>query len=436
MIGPYPIAYSRDGRFLAAYCSNDVNKGTGLTIWNAATGEEHFTLPFAPHYGLKGFSVSDEGKYILWAGFEAPVDDSQFSLGHFEVRIHDVSTGLAAHVLEPSEPLANKWLQWRLREEDSLSMSTYLFNKDSIPLGFSHDGELFVGAKHGGLDFWKLATGKKVLRLPGEQFAWSCRPTNMVAACRVNLLNRPVRMEDFRNWSASNFTLEIEVSNLEKARQNLPPDLLLCLDAPSFNTPREIRPPYLLWLAVPLGVAWALESNSLLNRAARTNRPHPDFHFWNGTIGGAAMSLIGAYLLLTLIECPRLTWGWLLVYGSLINLVVTSGAQLLCRTFNAEQKRIFGLEQTSPLPAPKPWITPFFLFAAIVILSFVLLGAALCLGLPFWAGLWSVCSAVCLICSIQFVFVYRRSKQKGYIALSIGSLFVALLSATLLFKQL
>jgi len=50
--------------------------------------------------------------------------------------------------------------------------------------------------------------------------------------------------------------------------------------------------------------------------------------------------------------------------------------------------------------------------------------------------LWSVCSAVCLICSIQFVFVYRRSKQKGYIALSIGSLFVALLSATLLFKQL
>ncbi|HEV2946130.1 MAG TPA: hypothetical protein VGX70_02070, partial [Gemmataceae bacterium] len=60
--------------------------------------------------------------------------------------------------------------------------------------------------------------------------------------------------------------------------------------------------------------------------------------------------------------------------------------QLLWRTFNAEQKRIFGLEQTSPLPAPKPWITPFFLFAAIVILSFVLLGAALGLGLPFLAG--------------------------------------------------
>lgn len=199
-----------------------------------------------------------------------------------------------------------------------------------------------------------------------------------MASCR---LNRPAGDKYLFSASASDYSAEIDVWNLEEARQNLPDDLLLSVDAPSYQGP-GIFPPHLLVLLVILGVPWALVSSSLLAR--RTHQAIPSYLFWNSGIFGAGMLLLGSYFLLTLIDCPRFTWWYLLIYGFFIYWVVAGGTQLLYGSLKAKQARIFGLEPSRPLPRPKPWITPFVAFGAISIICSVVL---LIVG-PLVAGRW------------------------------------------------
>jgi WD40 repeat protein len=390
-----PIAFSPDGRFVVAADNwNAANRSYSITIWKATTGEEHFRFPIAPNYFLEAFSLSGEGKYISWAGL-----NMQSKLRDEEFRIEEVSTGLAAFPFEPPQGLPNPWFNWVLPGEIFYFFPPYLVKKCvSTPMAFSPDGKLFLGGvDRGALGFWNLESGKKVFQVPGKQFAWNFGPSTTVASCR---LNRPAGDKYLFSAAAADYSVEIDVWNLEQARQNLPGDLLLSVDAPTYED-LGIFPPHLLVLLVLLGVPWALISNSLLVRNTRTNRAMPFFLFWNSAIFGAGMLLMGSYFLLTLIGCARFQWWYLLIYGFFIYWVVASGTKLLYACLKAEQARVFGFQPSRPLTPPKPRNVPFLVFATIVIVVSLVLSVAPLgsehLQALFWAGLaLGALAAICV----------------------------------------
>jgi serine/threonine protein kinase len=366
---PQPIVYSPDGHFVAAENWN-TSKAYSITIWKATTGQEYFTLPIAPNYYLDACALSAEGKYISWTGRYWEMRDAGSGrfptrLGPLEFQIEEVSTGLAAPPFQQTEGLPNPWLNWVLPGEPFHMVPPYWVAKGvSPPMAFSRDCDLFLaGVESEALGFWNLDTRKKIFQVPGKQFAWNFGSSTTVASCR---LNRPAGDKYLFSASASDYSAEIDVWNLEQARQNLPAELLLSVDAPSAND-AGIFPPHLLVLLVLLGVPWALISNSLLVRNTRTNRAIPFFLFWNSAIFGAGMLLMGSYFLLTLIGCARFQWWYLLIYGFFIYWVVASGTKLLYACLKAEQARVFGFQPSRPLPPPKPRNVPFLVVATIVI---------------------------------------------------------------------
>lgn len=142
-----PIAYSPDGRFVAAD-SWEPDKSRSVTIWNTTTGEKYFTLAFAPDQFPEAFSLSTEATYISWAGYNMEMVDAgsgRLSTHHPEFRIQEVSTGLTAPALRQNEGLPNPWFNWILPGEPFYSLPPYLASERlSPPMAFSREGELFL----------------------------------------------------------------------------------------------------------------------------------------------------------------------------------------------------------------------------------------------------------------------------------------------------